>query len=278
MHCAIIGLGEAGSRYATALVKAGHTVIAFDPRDVPAPAGINLAASEAEAVAEADLVLVLTSAAVARKIAETCAPHLKQGTTYADMTSSAPAEMEHLAHDVELKGAHFADVAILGPVTVAGAATPLMISGSGAPKAADVFRELGATVDTLDAAAGAAMSHKLLRSVFMKGLASLVVEAVTAGEAAGASEWIRNEIAKQLAGDGQAVIDRFLTGTRLHAERRGFEMESARDYLSSMSVAAEMTSGTVASLKRLAEETASAAPTPRSTDNESNLAPSSAKV
>lgn len=278
MHCAIIGLGEAGSRYAIALVEAGHSVIAFDPREVPAPEGVSLAASESEAVATADIVLVLTSAAVARKIAETCAPHLKQAAIYADMTSSAPAEMENLARDVEQAGAHFADVAILGPVTIAGAATPLMISGSGALKAADVFRELGATVDTLDAAAGAAMSHKLLRSVFMKGLASLVVEAVTAGEAAGATEWIRNEIAKQLAGDGQAVIDRFLTGTRLHAERRGFEMESARDYLSSMSVAAEMTSGTVASLKRLTQETASGTPTRRSTDNESNLASSSTKA
>lgn len=278
MHCAIIGLGEAGSRYATALVGAGHTVTAFDPRDVPAPEGVSLAASEAEAVTEADLILVLTSAAVARKITETSAPHLKQEAIYADMTSSAPAEMESLAEDVEQTGAHFADVAILGPVTVAGAATPLMISGTGATKAADVFRELGATVDTLDAPAGAAMAHKLLRSVFMKGLASLIVEAISAGEAAGATEWIRNEIAKQLAGDGQAVIDRFLTGTRLHAERRGFEMESARDYLSSLNVDAEMTSGTVASLKRLAQDTASGSPTPRSTDNESNLATSSAKA
>ncbi|WP_084033681.1 NAD(P)-dependent oxidoreductase [Arthrobacter sp. 35/47] len=278
MHCAIIGLGEAGSRYATALVGAGHTVTAFDPRDVPAPDGVALAASEAEAVSHADIVLVLTSAAVARKIAETCAPHLKAGAIYADLTSSAPAEMEALATEVEQTGAHFADVAILGPVTVAGAATPLMISGSGAQTAADILGGLGAPVDTLEAPAGAAMAHKLLRSVFMKGLASLIVEAVSAGDAAGAREWIRNEIAKQLAGDGQAVIDRFLTGTRLHAERRGFEMESARDYLSSMGVAAEMTSGTVASLKRLAQETASGTPTPRSSDNESNLASSSAKA
>lgn len=278
MHCAIIGLGEAGSRYATALVRAGHTVIAFDPRDVPAPTGVSLAKSESEAVSNADLVLVLTSAAVARKIAQTCAPHVKPGAIYADMTSSAPSEMESIAKDVEQTGARFADVAILGPVTVAGAATPLLISGSGAAGSAEVFRGLSANVDTLDAPAGAAMSHKLLRSVFMKGLASLIVEAVSAGAAADATDWIRNEIANQLAGDGQAVIDRFLTGTRIHAERRGFEMESAHDYLSSMGVPAEMTSGTIASLKRLAQETASGTPNFRSTDNESHLATSSAEV
>ncbi|NJC23697.1 3-hydroxyisobutyrate dehydrogenase-like beta-hydroxyacid dehydrogenase [Arthrobacter pigmenti] len=278
MHSAIIGLGEAGSRYAAALVAAGHQVTAFDPRDVEAPDGINVAASEREAVTDADLVLVLTSAAVARKVAETCAPHLKRGAIYADMTSSAPAEMESLATHVEQTGAHFADVAILGPVTVAGAATPLLVSGSGATSAANTLRQLGAKVNTLDAPAGAAMAHKLLRSVFMKGLASLIVEAVSAGEAANATEWIRNEITRQLAGDGQAVIDRFLTGTRIHAERRGFEMEGAHAYLSSMGVPAEMTSATVASLKRLANQNTPGSPTGRSKDNESDLASSSAKA
>lgn len=271
MHTAIIGLGEAGSRYAAALVGAGHQVTAFDPRDIEAPAGVALAPSETAAVSEADIVLVLTSAAVARKIAETCAPALKAGAIYADMTSSSPAEEESLAGVIEKLGARFADVAILGPVTVAGAATPLLISGSGADDAAPVFRELGARVDTLDAPAGAAMSHKLLRSVFMKGLASLVVEAVSAGEAAGAGHWIRNEIATQLAGDGQAVIDRFLTGTRIHAERRAFEMEGAHDYLSSMGVSTEMTSATLASLRRMAQDSQ----TSRSKNNEPDLASSS---
>lgn len=278
MHAAIIGLGEAGSRYASALVAAGHQVTAFDPRDVEAPAGVNVASSETEAVAQADLVLVLTSAAVARKIAETCAPALKTGAIYADLTSSAPADEESLATEVEKFGAKFADVAILGPVTVAGAATPLLISGSGAADAAPAFRELGARVDTLDAPAGAAMSHKLLRSVFMKGLASLVVEAVSAGRAADAEDWIRNEIATQLAGNGQAVIDRFLTGTILHAERRAFEMEGARDYLSSMGVSAEMTTATIASLQRHAQEKAAGSTTRRSANNESDLASSGSKA
>ncbi|MBE0010036.1 MULTISPECIES: NAD(P)-dependent oxidoreductase [unclassified Arthrobacter] len=278
MHCAIIGLGEAGSRYATALAAAGHTVTAYDPRNVPTPAGVDLATSESAAVSPADLVLVLTSAAVARKVAEACAPHLKCGSIYADMTSSAPAEMESLAKDIEAAGSRFADVAILGPVTIAGAATPLMISGPGALESAEVFRALGATVDTLDAPAGAAMAHKLLRSVFMKGLACLVVEAVAAGEAAGATDWIRNEVAKQLANDGQTVIDRLLTGTRLHAERRGFEMISARDYLSSLDVGTEMTTATVASLERLAREGAPDTASPGNTDDEPTLAQNTAKA
>ncbi|GAB3261635.1 NAD(P)-dependent oxidoreductase [Arthrobacter pigmenti] len=272
MHCAVIGLGEAGSRYAAALAGSGHHVTAFDPRDVEPPARVELAGSEAEAVKNADLVLVLTSAAVARPVAEKCVAHLKAGTCYADLTSSAPAQMEGLAADLEKVDARFADVAILGPVTVMGASTPLLISGTGARAAAEVLLELGARVDILDSPAGAAMAHKLLRSVFMKGLASLVVEAVSAGEAAGAEDWIRKEIASQLAGDGSAVIDRFMAGSRLHAERRAHEMTSAADYLASLNVPSDMTSATVASLHRLADENARSYTPGRSVADESVLA------
>ena len=80
------------------------------------------------------------------------------------------------------------------------------------------------------------MAHKLLRSVLMKGLASVVVEAVTAGRAAGLEDWIRAQIAGQLAGDGQAVIDRFLTGTAKHAVRRSKEMQDTASYLSDLGV------------------------------------------
>jgi 3-hydroxyisobutyrate dehydrogenase-like beta-hydroxyacid dehydrogenase len=103
------------------------------------------------------------------------------------------------------------------------------------------------------------MAHKLLRSVLMKGLASVVVEAVTAGRAAGLEQWIRSQIAGQLAGDGQAVIDRFVSGTTKHALRRSKEMQDTASYLSDLGVPAEMTTASAAALARMARETA---PTP----------------
>ena len=105
------------------------------------------------------------------------------------------------------------------------------------------------------------MAHKLLRSVLMKGLASVVVEAVTAGRAAGLEDWIRGQIARQLAGDGQAVIDRFLTGTAKHAVRRSKEMQDTASYLSSdLAVPAEMTTASAAALARIAAEAAQTSP------------------
>jgi 3-hydroxyisobutyrate dehydrogenase len=88
--------------------------------------------------------------------------------------------------------------------------------------------------------------------VFMKGLASVVVEAVTAGQAAGLEDFVRTQIAGMLAGDGQAVIDRFLTGTLKHASRRSFEMRSTSGYLAELGVPSEMTDASAAAMDRMA--------------------------
>lgn len=253
MKCTVIGLGEAGSAYAAALVGAGHTVSGTDPADVPTPAGVERAPTVADAVREAEVVLVMTSAAVAPRICEMALDHLEEGACYADFTSSSPSVMRELAERVQSAGSRFADVAILGPVPWYGAQTPLMVSGAGGSVIAELLRPIDAPVELLDEPAGSAMAHKLLRSVFMKGLASLVWEATEAGRAAGYETWIREQISAQLAGDGQAVIDRLLKGTKTHASRRAQEMGDAVNYLGQLKVPAAMTAAAYETHRRITD-------------------------
>jgi hypothetical protein len=63
---------------------------------------------------------------------------------------------------------------------------------------------------------------------------------MAAGRAAGHEEWIRNQIARELSGDGHQTINRFLRGTALHATRRSQEMEAAAEYLSQLGVTPTM--------------------------------------
>lgn len=251
--CTVIGLGEAGATYAAALAAAGHQVTGFDPVAATTPEGVTRAATAAGACAGAEIVLVMTGAAAARSVAQECLPVLGDGSVYADFTSSSPGVMHELGQLPSKAG--FADVAILGPVSALGEKTPLMVSGPGALAVAGLLRPLGVQVEIADGEPGAAMAHKLLRSVLMKGLASVVVEAVQAGQAAGLEDWIRGQIANQLAGDGQAVIDRFLTGTAKHAVRRSKEMQDTASYLSDLGVPAEMTTACAAALARMAQAT-----------------------
>ena len=55
----------------------------------------------------------------------------------------------------------------------------------------------------------------------------------------------------QLAGDGQAVIDRLLTGTRTHAERRAHEMHDAAGYLADLGVPSTMTQAAQSTHRRI---------------------------
>lgn len=257
-RAAVIGLGEVGGRYAAALVDAGYAVKAYDPGPVATPHGVHRADEAGEAVVDAEIVLVVTAAKAARVVAETCSAALQPGTCYADFTSSSPSAMVEISRLIEDRGAAFCDVAILGPVSWYGAGTPLMIAGRGAARVAALAAEFGTPAEIVDGPPGAAMAHKLLRSVVMKGFAAVVDEAVSAGSAAGYEDWIRDQIAAQLAGDGHAVIDRFLSGSRTHAERRAQEMQDTAHYLTELGVSSDMSAAAATALRRLAADHPSA--------------------
>lgn len=249
---AVLGLGEAGSRYAAGAVAAGHAVLGYDPFVDDVPAGVERRASVAEAVADADAVLAITAAALSPQLAAEAMPAMRTDAIYVDCTTSSPTTMQELGALAPSHGVRFADVAILGPVPVQGAATDAIVSGSGAPAVIELLQGFGAHVEDGGERAGDATARKLLRSVLMKGLAGVVLEAMEAGRAAGFESWIHEQIVRQLAGDGAAVIERFETGTRKHARRREGEMAAVVEYLDSLGAPREISEGTRAALERIA--------------------------
>src|SRR5690606_6552892 len=116
-------------------------------------------------------------------------------------------------------------VAVMAPVPRAGSGTPLLAAGSGAEVLTAQLSRLGTPVRSVSADAGDAAGRKLLRSVFMKGLAALIIESLDAASAAGAEEEIRDQIAAELGENGRDLVDRLVEGTRQHAGRRVHEME-----------------------------------------------------
>ncbi len=90
---------------------------------------------------------------------------------------------------------------------------------------------------------------KLVRSVFMKGLAAAVVESMQAAEALGRREWLAEEIEKMV---GRPYLERALEGSRRHAVRRIDEMDAARDLLLELGVEPHVASASAAQLADLA--------------------------
>jgi 3-hydroxyisobutyrate dehydrogenase-like beta-hydroxyacid dehydrogenase len=239
LSIAVLGLGEAGRRIAADLAAAGAgaTVTGYDPVAAP-PDGVRIAASAPAAVTGADLVLSVNSAAVAENVAGEAMPTAPGGAVWADLNTAAPALKRRLAATAARHGLRFADVALLGPVPARGLATPALATGTGAEPYAVTVNPLGGRVRVLAGEAGDAATRKLVRSVFMKGLAAAVIESLAAARAAGCEDWLRADLAAQLGGP---LVERLERGSVRHATRRAAEMAAADELLAELSVPARVT-------------------------------------
>jgi 3-hydroxyisobutyrate dehydrogenase-like beta-hydroxyacid dehydrogenase len=228
---AVVGLGEAGAAIAADLEAAGCVVRGWDA----------VADGVAGAVRGADLVLSLVTAAGARAVVSEAAAALRPGAVFADMNTSAAALKRDLAESVEAAGALFADVAVMAPVPGGGLRTPLLASGKGAERFAELVAPLGARVEVLPGGPGTAATRKLIRSVFVKGLAAARLEADAAARAAGCGDWLRRDAAATLSTADERLVERLLEGSRAHAERRVHELHDAADLLRDLGVEPRMT-------------------------------------
>lgn len=235
MIITVLGLGEAGSLYAQGLIAAGNTVRGYDPFTTGAPAGVEKFGSISEAVSGAEFVLSLTGARASEKVAAEAASHLSETAVYLDMNVASATTKQRAAQPILAAERAFVDVAVVGPVPVHGSATPVVLSGPGREAAAALFEKLGAQVEIAGQLPGDASNRKLLRSVFMKGLASVITEALDAGEAAGAREWVKEQMRAELV-LGDKIIDRLYSGTIKHASRRGHELRDAAEQLTQLGV------------------------------------------
>ena len=251
MHVAVIGLGEAGTLYAQGLIDLGWTVVGYDPADVVTPAGVTRASTADEAVSGADAVLCLVGGRAAVPAAEAVAGILGERTVFLDMNSASPSVKQAVA---DLVGpGNYADIAVVGSVPEAGAATALVISGAASGRAAEIFTSLGAPVDDIAGSPGDAARRKLLRSSFMKGLGALIVETLDAGETMGSREWALGQISAEHSG-GVESVERLYAGTVKHADRRGHEAVESAEMLEDAGAQSTMIRAAAHSHEMLAAE------------------------
>jgi 3-hydroxyisobutyrate dehydrogenase-like beta-hydroxyacid dehydrogenase len=250
----LFGLGEAGTYFANGLVAAGVQVAGFDPADVASPDGIVRFDDPVSAAGGADLLIALTASADAETALTQGLGAVAPTALYADLSTSAPSLKRRLATIAGDNGVTFVDVALMAVVAGRGLRTPSLASGAGAERYASLMRPLEVPVDVVGEQAGDAATHKLLRSVMMKGLAALVIEAMRAADAAGLSEWLWGNLVEEITAADETLLTRLVTGTGVHAVRRLHEMEACRALLEDLCVDPVMTRSTVESLRRVRDE------------------------
>jgi 3-hydroxyisobutyrate dehydrogenase-like beta-hydroxyacid dehydrogenase len=246
----ILGLGEAGLALATDLASMGVDVKGWDPRQQAQGSGITVVA-EPEEVASADVVMSVNSAAAAISAASSVAHVLGPSQAYADLNSGSPSMKQAVARIVEPSGASFVDVALMSAVPGKGIRTPAVVSGPGAEAFAARFSPLGMPIEVAGREPGEAAARKLVRSVFMKGLAAAVLESIEAAEAAGFRDWLWRDIVTTLSAADETLAVRLIEGSRRHAARRAEEMRDTCRLLTDLGIEPRVSSAAVHLLANL---------------------------
>jgi 3-hydroxyisobutyrate dehydrogenase-like beta-hydroxyacid dehydrogenase len=264
LRLGFMGFGESAELFATDLSRAGITSIAaYSPSGAKAKpgdpiclraqnAGVTLVNTPRALAKRADIIFALTQGktalAAARKIVRSLEPH----HIYIDGSTNSAAAMEKIAALIGDR-AQFVDAAIMAPVAIARLKTPIVASGPRAGAFRDALAPFGMDIKVVSDAPGAASAMKLIRSVFMKGLAALLFESMEAAHRRGMLDVCAEDISATFdAIPFRRILKRYICSTPAHAARRVHEMKESLEMLQSIDSRDRMTRATAAFIKEFA--------------------------
>ncbi len=247
---AVFGLGEAGGEISADLAAAGASVNGYDPAEVADPVGVRRVDDPVAAVAGVDLVMAITASADAAGAVAQALHAIPDDAIYADLGTASAGVKIALAATTANRGIDFADVALMSTVPGTGLRTPALVSGPGARRYLELVGPAGGRIELAGPEPGTAATRKLLRSVVLKGFAALLIESLSAAEAAGLAEETWTNLVDQFTAVDGDFLTRMVLGTDTHALRRLHEMEATVDLLNELDIDPVMTQSTVETLRR----------------------------
>ncbi|NWC76534.1 NAD(P)-dependent oxidoreductase [Pseudomonas sp. P7759] len=251
MKITIVGLGEVGRCYAQALASRTTVELLFcEQRIAPAAQrladelGVQIHPGIGDWLVESDCVLSCVVGTQSLEVTRECMAHLKPGTLFADLTTAAPERKRLAGAEAAQQRVDYVDVAIMGAIAYLREKTPLLCSGAKADAFVELLLSAGATARALPASQpGDAITLKILRSVFTKGMEALAVDVLLAAE----RQQLRPALYEVLKDIDQAPLPAFLemlVSTHVvHATRRLHEVEEAERQLASLGIASSVLGG-----------------------------------
>jgi 3-hydroxyisobutyrate dehydrogenase-like beta-hydroxyacid dehydrogenase len=253
---AFIGFGEAGQAIAAGWREAGiDRIAAWDilfPQSAgakllqaAAASGVRCAASAADAIRDADMIVSAVTAASSLEAAQLVAAHLAGVPFFLDINSVSPGRKQDTAKLLG-EAARYVDVAVLAPIHPARHKTPMLLAGPHAAAIAPTLTALGMRFNIAGAETGAAAAIKMVRSVMIKGIEALTLECFLAAARAGVIDEVAASMKNNYPGlDWEKVVPYNLERMANHGERRAAEMEEVADTLRELGVEPLMTLATV---------------------------------
>ena len=262
----LVGYGEVGQAVAQGLLANKEVSIdVFDIRfknsDAPPDPlktkaesnGVNLRGDIDALVINSELIISAVTCEQALQVAQNVSENLAGGKIFVDMNTLAPKVKTEISRLAEKKGAAFIEIAILGTIASYGFKSPMLACGAQAQNFAHFLNKSGFNVKFLSEQIGQASQMKMLRSVFAKGVESLLFEMLTAAEKFKMLEPVMTAVVNHMdKGSFLDIAETWITTNVVHAKRRAEEMDHVIETLEDIDVEPIMSIATRERLRKCA--------------------------
>jgi hypothetical protein len=243
-HVGLVGYGEVGRILAEDLRKAGVRVSAYDIKldgaqaralqDHAAAIGVTLASSHADLAAEAEFIVSAVTASQAVAVARACAGTVKNGGWFLDFNSASPGAKQRAAAVIDGAGGRYVEGAVMTSVPPYRIKVPLLLGGAGARELAPLLVELGFNARVASDQLGVSSAVKMCRSIMIKGMEAMVIEAFTTARAYGVEDAVLASLAETFPGinwekQGAYFFQRVIEHGRRRAEEVREVAETVRE-------------------------------------------------
>lgn len=256
MVVGFIGFGEAASSIALGLHKEGiERIVCCDAMQnderfkgemdnrVDACQG-KMLENTVEVCRKSDVVISAVPSNYAVSAAESALSGMKEGQPFMDVSTATPIEKKKINGMVKAKGGLFVDGAMMGALLKDKHQVPMLLSGDGAMVFRDKMEPYHMRLEIVDGEAGTATSIKFIRSITAKGLSCLLIESLQAAQRFGVEQTIVDSFIDTFGPDFIGIINGYISGAIIHAERREHELENVVNFLKSESLPYTMAEAT----------------------------------
>jgi 3-hydroxyisobutyrate dehydrogenase-like beta-hydroxyacid dehydrogenase len=240
-HVGLVGYGEVGRILAEDLRKQEVKVTAYDIklrsdqaggplRDHAAAHGVALTTSHADLAAQSDFIVSAVTASQAVPVAEACAPAVRHGAWFLDFNSASPGAKQRAAALIDGQGGRYVEGAVMTSVPPKRIKVPLLLGGAGAATLAPLLVELGFDAKVASLELGVASAVKMCRSVMIKGMEAMVIEAFTTARAYGVEDQVLASLKETFPGiDWEKQGAYFFQRVIEHGRRRSEEVREVAE-------------------------------------------------
>jgi 3-hydroxyisobutyrate dehydrogenase-like beta-hydroxyacid dehydrogenase len=237
----LVGYGEVGRILAEDLRKQDVKVLAYDIklrsdqaggalRDHAAIHGVTLTSSHAELAGRADFIVSAVTASQAVPVASACSPSLRQGAWFLDFNSASPGAKRRAAEMIDGQGGRYVEGAVMTSVPPKRIKVPLLLGGGGAEELAPHLVQLGFDAKVASKELGVASAVKMCRSVMIKGLEAMVIEAFTTARSYGVEDAVLASLKETFPGiDWEKQGAYFFQRVIEHGRRRSEEVREVAE-------------------------------------------------